>query len=271
MISQVYGAGGETDADFNADYVELFNPTDDPIDLTGWSLQYADSGSGTWDVFPLAGTLDPGHYYLLGSTAGVNGQALPTPDQSSTLDAAAADGKVALVNTTDPLLGEQSPCDDVVDLVGYGIDADWFEGTGPAGETTPNTATLRLGHGNFDTDDNVWDFTTGDPTPRNSGFATANRKPNVEMPTEVGTPLDTPVTLDGIAVADPDAGEAPVELTVSGYEGTVTLSNTSGLTFSDGDGTADPSMTFTGSLSAANDALAGLTSSQLLATADRRT
>src|SRR5262245_35589089 len=41
VISQVYGGGGNSGAPLTNDYVELFNLTSSPINLTGWSLQYA--------------------------------------------------------------------------------------------------------------------------------------------------------------------------------------------------------------------------------------
>ena len=64
---------------------------------------------------------------------------------------------------------------------------------------------------------------------------------------------------NAISVADLDADEAAgtVEVTLTATS-TVTLSGTTGLTFTDGDGAADASMTFTGSLSVVNAALEGL-------------
>ncbi len=40
VISEVYGAGGNSGSVLNADFVELFNPTDDPIDLLGTYVSY---------------------------------------------------------------------------------------------------------------------------------------------------------------------------------------------------------------------------------------
>jgi uncharacterized repeat protein (TIGR01451 family) len=59
---------------------------------------------------------------------------------------------------------------------------------------------------------------------------------------------------NAISIADPDAGTAPVEVTLSVTAGTLTLTS-SGLTFSAGDGYDDPSMTFTGSQADINAAL----------------
>jgi len=46
VISQVYGGGGNSDAPYLNDYVELFNPTNTTVPLSGWSIQYA---SGAFD------------------------------------------------------------------------------------------------------------------------------------------------------------------------------------------------------------------------------
>src|SRR5687767_2656670 len=41
VISQVYGGGGNAGGQFNNDFIELFNRGTAPIDITGWSVQYA--------------------------------------------------------------------------------------------------------------------------------------------------------------------------------------------------------------------------------------
>ncbi len=61
-----------------------------------------------------------------------------------------------------------------------------------------------------------------------------------------------------ITVADVDAGGSNVQLAIAAASGTITLSGTAGLSFTVGDGTADASMTFTGTIAAINTALAGL-------------
>ncbi len=61
-----------------------------------------------------------------------------------------------------------------------------------------------------------------------------------------------------ISVSDVDAGSSPVKVALSVPSGTLTLGNTNGLTFSQGDGQNDQSMTFTGTISDINAALDGL-------------
>src|SRR4029450_12353334 len=41
VISQIYGGGGNSNATYHNDYVELYNRGGSAVDLTGWSLQYA--------------------------------------------------------------------------------------------------------------------------------------------------------------------------------------------------------------------------------------
>ena len=63
----------------------------------------------------------------------------------------------------------------------------------------------------------------------------------------------------GVSIADPDAAAAPIQTQVSVTNGTLTLNTALGLTFSVGDGTSDSTMTFQGTLSAINTALASVT------------
>ena len=62
-----------------------------------------------------------------------------------------------------------------------------------------------------------------------------------------------------ISISDVDAGVSPVRVTLTATNGTITLSTIAGLAFSVGDGTADPTMTFTGTLASINTALQGMT------------
>ena len=61
-----------------------------------------------------------------------------------------------------------------------------------------------------------------------------------------------------ISIADVDAASGLMQITLGVSHGVLTLSGTTGLTFSTGDGTADAAMVFTGTLTDINTALAGL-------------
>jgi hypothetical protein len=64
---------------------------------------------------------------------------------------------------------------------------------------------------------------------------------------------------NAISIADPDAGSAPMQETLTATNGTLTLSGTAGLSFTAGTGTGNSTMTFTGTIAAINAALNGLT------------
>ena len=82
VISQFYGGGGQANAPYTNDFVELFNRGSAPVSLNGFSVQYAGATSSNWLVTPLSNiTLQPGQYYLIQyASNGTVGSALPTPD-----------------------------------------------------------------------------------------------------------------------------------------------------------------------------------------------
>lgn len=85
--------------------------------------------------------------------------------------------------------------------------------------------------------------------------APVNTVPGAQATAEDTTLVFAPSTSNAIAVADVDGNTLTVTVTVT--NGTFSLSGTAGLTFSTGDGTADPTMTFSGTAAAINAALAG--------------
>jgi predicted extracellular nuclease len=174
VISQIYGGGGNSGATYTNDFVELFNRGTAPVDITGWSVQYASAAGTTWAVTALTSvTLQPGQYYLVQEAAGTGGTTpLPTPDATGSIPMSATAGKVALVNNTTPLTGTGCPLiSSVVDFVGFGGTANCFEGPGPAPAPSNTTADLRSAAGCTETDVNSTDFATGAPLPRNTGSA----------------------------------------------------------------------------------------------------
>src|SRR5581483_12131119 len=50
VIAQVYGGGGNSGATYQNDYVELCNRGGSPVDLTGWTVQYASASSTSWSA-----------------------------------------------------------------------------------------------------------------------------------------------------------------------------------------------------------------------------
>ena len=75
-------------------------------------------------------------------------------------------GKVALVDHSTQLTGT---CPSgTIDFVGFGINANCFEGSGPTPNLSNTTAAIRDDAGCVDTDDNSADFSVASPTPRNT-------------------------------------------------------------------------------------------------------
>lgn len=180
VISMIYGAGGNSGAIFNADFVEIYNRSCAAITLDGWSLQYTSAGGnnafdGTRQV-NLSGVIRPGEYRLIQTqrvAEGAPGLPIPTPDftafpanQGETpvppqtangfgmaLDA----GRLALCNTTDPI-GFGCVASNVVDLVGYGGSASCYEGVAPTATASNTTAVIRKNNGCQDSNNGFNDF-----------------------------------------------------------------------------------------------------------------
>ena len=169
VISQVFGGGGNSGAPFRNDFIEIFNAGTSPVDLNGWSVQYASATASTWSATPLnAVTLLPGEYYLIQeSSGGSNGVTLPAPDATGTIAMAAGSGKVALVKKSTSLSGACPNDPNIVDLLGYGSTANCFQGSAPAPAPSNTNAALRALNGCADTRNNVIDFILGAPNPRN--------------------------------------------------------------------------------------------------------
>src|SRR4030095_7025918 len=153
-ISQIYGGGGNASATYTNDFVELYNPTNHTVDLTGWSLQYTSATGDSWDFTsqPIGGFIDPGQYYLIALAGGATGSPLPAANINGDINMSATTGKVALVNNFDPLEGT-CPLGDVniVDFVGYGTGATCAE-TANAPAPSNTLAIFRKNGGATDND-----------------------------------------------------------------------------------------------------------------------
>jgi hypothetical protein len=172
VISQVYGGAGCGTAGcstYQNDYIELFNRSNAPVSINGYSVQYAAATGTAWQVTALPNvTLQSGQYFLVAESFGANGSnPLPTPDATGTIAMSATAAKVALVNTTTALTGACPLGANVLDFIGYGATASCSEtAVAPAPSTT--TADVRAGGGAVDTDNNSTDFAATTPNPRNT-------------------------------------------------------------------------------------------------------
>ena len=212
VISQIYGAGGNGGALLNADYIELFNAGSAPVNLGGWSVQYAAATGSSWSNktdLP-AFSLQPGQYFLIQQSGGANGSALPTADATGSISMAAASGKVALVHGTTALTGTNPS--GAEDIVSYGSTSNATEGS-PTGTALSTTlAAWRANGGCTDTNNNAADFITAAPAPRNSVSplkTCANAPSPSPSPTPTPSPSVTPISqIQGSGHTSPLVGQS---------------------------------------------------------------
>jgi len=218
VISQVYGGGGNSGALYSNDFIELFNRGTTPVDITGWSVQYASATGTSWAKTDLAGILQPGGYYLVQEAAGATPTIpLPTPESTGTLAMSGTSGKIALSNSSIAFTGNPVGNANLIDLVGYGPTATPAEGS-PTPILSNSTAAIRNTNGCTETDNNSADFTVGAPTPRNGAspvnvcgvqptpVPTNTPDPNAtptSLPTETPTSLPTATQPPASTCADP--------------------------------------------------------------------
>lgn len=172
------GPGGAND-----EFIELYNPTDTDVDLSGWKLQYKGATSGAYNtpgyVFPVGTKIAAHRYYLLAYT-GYGGPAADATYPAS-LAMGGSGGHIRLGNAS---VGTGKTDPNAVDTVGYGSSADSPENS-PASPipaspgsferkavSTSDSSTMATGgsdasRGNgYDSDNNSTDFvprTTRDP------------------------------------------------------------------------------------------------------------
>lgn len=190
-ISQVYGGAGCGTANCSAyknDFIEIFNKSSSPINVNGYSVQYTSAAGTTWSGTNLPNvTLQPGQYLLIAEAFSANGTtALPTPDVTGAIAMSATAGKVALVNTTTLLTGDQcTRSGTVIDFVGYGTAACNETAAAPA----PSTANsiFRANNGCQDQDNNSSDFAAAAASPRNTASPFNPCTPTCTTPTQKGS------------------------------------------------------------------------------------
>lgn len=183
VISEAYGGGGNSGATLTNDFVEIYNPTAQPVDVDGWSIQYRSAGgSAAPQVTELSGEVPAGGFYLVQQAAGNAGtDPLPGADATGTIAMGGSGFQVWLADTTTPLTPPAgdvtaAPVAGVVDFLGSSSGAVSYEGSGPAPAPSNTTSVARSATG-ADTDVNAADFGAGAPTPTNAAGETGGEEP----------------------------------------------------------------------------------------------
>jgi 5'-nucleotidase len=172
VIAEVYGAGGNSGAVLNADFVELYNPTAGPLSLNGLSVQYRSGGNGVGGTQALPNVdVAPGRTYLIQMSAtGANGAALPSPDlvAAPAIAMAAGGGQIILGVGSSFGTGNLAGVAGITDMVGAN-GASSFE-TAATTAAASTTLSLNRNAAGADTDSNAADFSTAAPTPHNAAY-----------------------------------------------------------------------------------------------------
>ena len=213
LVSEVYpGTIGASTHEF----VELYNPTAQPIDGTQFHLHTRTSTGTDTDktlTHVTAGTIPPRGFYLFASSASDGSDAWTARADATYGDSLAADGGVyvslaAVANAR------------VIDRVGWGTQpAPGFEGTAtaniPGSQSVSRKPNAGAGHAT-DSDDNSADFDPPSPAITPSGTADPIEPlPTFDVTAAASTsPVAVAITFD--APPDPIAATDPTNYTIDG-------------------------------------------------------
>lgn len=202
VISEVQVGGITADDEF----VELYNPTETSIDITGWKLKRLNSGGSSYNlVTSISGSIPAHGYFLMAHPDDYTGSVPADNDYSSSSYAMSSNNTVILYNDSN----------EIIDRIGMGSASHFPEGTyapEPPSEqsverkakTTSTSVTMGfggidefLGNGH-DTDNNSPDFVLRTiPQPQNT---------NSVIEPQISTPTPTPT---GGPTAEPSATPTP--------------------------------------------------------------
>ena len=208
VINEVYGGGGNKGAAYNKDFVELYNPTSKPIDLTGWKMEQYSAKGNLGTAVTLAGTIPAQGYFLISGAGGDQGNALPNADAEAGFNFSGTEATAKLIDANGS----------IADLLGWGGAAEFEKAT--AAKTTNGTSVQRKTVG-VDSDNNADDFIVAEPTPKNS--SNAGGTPVAPVPTDPDpAPQPQPDAITPIADIQGTGATSPLEGQTVTTEGVVT-------------------------------------------------
>jgi hypothetical protein len=179
----------------NDEFIELYNRTSSPIDISGWEIHASNSSASTGvrATIPSITVLQPGQYYLVtnSATGGYSGSTSPNLTYGTGVT---NDGGIAITLADDT----------VIDQVGMSVGSAYKEGTplAPLASDTDQGYERELGGASdscVDSDDNNSDFNLLNPSsPKNQSSipvtlcgGSVPTATSTATATETGTPTET--------------------------------------------------------------------------------
>ncbi|MCQ6269435.1 ExeM/NucH family extracellular endonuclease [Pseudarthrobacter sp. R1] len=199
VINEAYLSGGSAGAAYKNKFVELYNSSDAPVSLEGWSLQYraASAITAPTGVAALTGSIPArGHYLIQGGSnnGGAAGADLPAADLvAAGINPSGSAGTLILAKQrTAVVLGTGSQVEPagVADLLGYGTSNTFETQAAPAPSANTDVRSLNRAAG-ADSNSNSADFSLSASITPTAGGGTSAPDPT---PAPTPDPTPTPST-----------------------------------------------------------------------------
>jgi hypothetical protein len=196
IITEVYGGGGNSGAPYSNDYVELYNTTNAPINIGGWSVQYytkageGESSNTNLVEIPAGKSIPARSHFLIQGAGGDDGDQLPMPDVVSSLQMAADGGKVILYTASSPQTIDKSMLNTVTDNPNFKDYLPFGKEPIPIWGSAMNANPSKTRSAGRKKENNIYvytqnigdDFETQVPSPQSSDLTTVS---GVEFKTEI--------------------------------------------------------------------------------------